>query len=88
MPDHVQMLLSVPPKHAVSQVVGCIKGKSAIHLARTYGGRRRNFVGQHFWARGCFLSTVGRDEAAVRAYIKNQEQEDKRFEQLEMFDGS
>jgi putative transposase len=82
------MLLSVPPKYAVSQVVGYIKGKSAIHLARTYGGRRRNFVGQHFWARGYFVSTVGRDEAVVRAYIKNQEQEDKRLEQLEMFNGS
>ena len=88
MPDHVHMLLSVPPKYAVSQVVGYIKGKSAIHLARTYGGRRRKFVGQHFWARGYFVSTVGRDEAAVRAYIKNQEQEDKRLEQLEMFHGS
>ncbi len=55
MPDHVHMLLSVPPKYAVSQVVGYIKGKSAIHLARTYGGRRRNFVGQHFWARGYFV---------------------------------
>ena len=88
MPDHVHMLLSVPPKYAVSQVVGYIKGKSAIHLARTYGGRRRNFVGQHFRARGYFVSTVGRDEAAVRAYIKNQEQEDKRLEQLEMFNGS
>ena len=88
MPDHVHMLLSVAPKYAVSQVVGHIKGKSAIHLARTYGGRRRNFVGQHFWARGYFVSTVGRDEAAVRAYIKNQEQEDKRLEQLEMFNRS
>ena len=88
MPDHVHMLLSVPPKYAVSQVVGYIKGKSAIHLARTYGGRKRNFVGQHFWARGYFVSTVGRDEAAVRAYIQNQEQEDKRLEQLEMFNGS
>lgn len=88
MPDHVHMLLSVPPKYAVSQVVGYIKGKSAIHLARTYGGRRRNFVGQHFWARGYFVSTVGRDAAVVRAYIKNQEQEDKRLEQLEMFNGS
>ena len=82
------MLLSVPPKYAVSQVVGYIKGKSAIHLARTHGGRRGNFVGQHFWARGYFVSTVGRDEAAVRAYIQNQEQEDKRLEQLEMFNGS
>ena len=88
MRDHVHMLLSVPPKHAVSQGVGYIKGKSAIHLARTYGGRRRNFVGQHFWARGYFVSTVGRYEAAVRAYIKNQEQEGKRLEQLEMFNGS
>ncbi|MBK8091188.1 MAG: IS200/IS605 family transposase [Verrucomicrobiaceae bacterium] len=88
MPDHVHMLLSVPPKYAVSQVVGYIKGKSAIHLARAYGGRRRNFVGQHFWARGYFVSTVGRDEAGVRAYIQNQEQEDKRLEQLEMFNGS
>lgn len=71
VPDHVHMLLSVPLKHAVSQVVGYLKGKRAIHLARTYGGRRRNFVGQHFWARGYFVSTVGRDEAAVRAYIQN-----------------
>ena len=87
MADHVHMLLSVPPKYAVSQVVGYIKGKSAIHLARTYGGKRRNFVGQNFWARGYFVSTVGRDEAAVRAYIQRQEQEDKRLEQLEMFNG-
>ena len=61
MPDHVHMLLSIPPKHAVSQVVGYIKGKSAIHMARVYGERRRNFVGQHFWARGFFVNTVGRD---------------------------
>ena len=84
MPDHVPMLLSVPPKYAVSQVVGYIKGKSAIHLARTYGGRRRNFVGQHFWARGYFVSTVGADEAVVRAYIRNQEAEDTRLDQLEL----
>jgi putative transposase len=55
MPDHVHMLLSIPPKYAVSQVVGFIKGKSAIHLARVYGERKRNFVGQHFWARGFFV---------------------------------
>ena len=82
MPDHVHMLLSIPPKHPVSQVVGFIKGKSAIHLARTYGERRRNFVGQHFWARGFFVSTVGRDEAVIRQYIQNQEKEDARQEQL------
>src|SRR5450759_4348748 len=60
MPDHVHMLLSIPPKYAVSQVVGFIKGKSAIHLARVYGERKRGFVGQSFWARGYFVSTVGR----------------------------
>ena len=66
MPDHVHMMISIPPKYAVSQVVGFIKGKSAIHLARVYGERKRNFVGQHFWARGYFVSTVGRDEAVIR----------------------
>ena len=72
MPDHVHMLLAVPPKYAVAQVVGYIKGKSAIHIARVYAGRRRNFVGQHFWARGYWVSTVGRDEASVRRYIQEQ----------------
>jgi putative transposase len=67
MPDHVHMLLSIPPKYAVSQVVGFIKGKSAIHLARVYGERKRNFVGQHFWARGLFVTTVGRDEEGSEA---------------------
>ena len=85
MLDHVHMMISIPPKYAVSQVVGFIKGKSAIHLARTYAERKRNFVGQHFWARGYFVSTVGRDEAAIREYIKNQEQEDKRLDQLNLW---
>jgi len=80
MPDHVHMLLSIPPKYAVSQVVGFIKGKSAIHIARVYGERKRNFVGEHFWARGFFVSTVGRDEKAVRDYIKHQEVEDERMD--------
>jgi len=71
MPDHVHMLLSIPPKYAVSQVVGFIKGKSAIHLARVYGERKRSFVGQYFWARGFFVNTVGREEEAIRAYIRN-----------------
>ena len=82
MPDHVHMLIAIPPKHAVAQVVGYIKGKSAIHLARVYGERKRNFVGQHFWARGYFVSTVGRDEVAIREYIRNQENEDIRLDQL------
>ena len=85
MPDHVHMLIAIPPKYAVSQVVGYIKGKSAIHLARVYGERKRNFVGQHFWARGYFVSTVGRDEAQIRDYIRHQEQEDQRLDQLRMW---
>jgi len=84
MADHVHMLISIPPKYAVSQVIGYIKGKSAIHIARVYGERKRNFVGQHFWARGYFVSTVGRDEALIRDYIRHQEHEDKRLEQMEL----
>jgi putative transposase len=78
-------LISIPPKYAVSQVIGFIKGKSAFHLARVYGERKRNFVGQNFWARGYFVSTVGRDEEVVREYIRKQEKEDERFEQLSLF---
>jgi putative transposase len=84
MPDHVHMMLSIPPKYSVAQVVGYIKGKSAIHIARTFSERKRNFVGQHFWARGYFVSTVGRDEAVIREYIRNQEAEDKRMDQLRL----
>ena len=85
MADHVHMLIVIPPKYAVSQVIGYIKGKSAIHLARVYGERKRNFVGQHFWARGYFVSTVGRDEALIREYIRHQEREDQRLEQLHLW---
>jgi putative transposase len=85
MSDHVHMLLSIPPKYAVSEVVGYMKGKSAIHLARTYGEQKQNFAGQRFWARGYFVSTVGRDETAIREYIRNQEIEDKRLDQLRMW---
>ena len=84
-PDHVHMLISIPPKYAVSQVVGFLKGKSAIHIARVYGERKRNFVGQSFWARGFFVSTVGRGETVIREYIKNQEVEDNRLEQLNLW---
>ena len=83
--DHVHMLISIPPKYAVSQVIGFIKGKSAIHLARVYGGQKRNFVGQHFWARGYFVSTVGRNEEVIREYIKNQEAQDKHLDQLNLW---
>jgi len=82
MPDHVHMMISIPPKYSAAQVVGYTKGKSAIHVAREFGERKRNFVGQHFWARGYFVSTVGRDAAVIREYIRRQEVEDKRRDQL------
>ncbi|MCZ6674066.1 MAG: IS200/IS605 family transposase [Verrucomicrobia bacterium] len=83
-PDHVHMLISIPPKYAVSQVIDYIKGKSAIHIARRYMERKRNFVGQHFWARGYFVSTVGRDEELIREYIRHQEHEDRRIDQINL----
>jgi len=86
MLDHVHMLISVPPKYAVAQVVGFMKGKSAIHIARTFMGRERNFTGQHFWARGYFVSTIGKDEKAIGDYIKKQEEEDRRLDQLKIFE--
>ena len=86
MADHVHMLLSIPPKYSVSGVVGFIKGKSAIAIARNFMDRAKNFVGQNFWARGYYVSTVGRDEAQIREYIREQEKEDKRLEQLKIFE--
>ena len=83
--DHVHVLISIPPKYSVVQVVGYMKGKSAIHIARTYLGQRKNYSGMNFWARGYFVSTVGADEEVVRAYIREQEQEDQRVEQLQLF---
>ena len=85
MSDHVHMMISIPPKYSVAQVVGYIKGKSAIYITRNFGERRRNFVGQHFWARGYFVSTVGRDEAVIRDYIRQQETEDRRQDQRDLF---
>jgi putative transposase len=79
LPDQVPMRIAIPPKYAVSQGIGFIQGKSGIHRAPVYGERKRNFVGQHFWARGYWVSTVGRDEAVIREYIRAQEQEATRF---------
>ena len=84
MKDHVHICLSVPPKYSVSNVVGFVKGKSAITIARHFGGRQRNFTGEVFWARGYFVSTVGLDEEMVRAYIRHQEQEDERYDQMKL----
>ena len=77
MTDHVHMLIQIPPKHSVSSVIGYMKGKSAIWIARNWYGRQRNFGGEHFWARGYYVSTVGRDEAVIRNYIATQEQRDQ-----------
>ena len=82
--DHVPMCISIPPKYAVSGIVGYIKGKSAIAIAREFEGRRRNYTGSSFWARGYFVSTVGLDEQVVREYIRRQEEEDERLEQLNL----
>ena len=84
MSDHIHMCISIPLKYSVSNVVGYIKGKSAIGIARHIMGKSRNFSGENFWARGYFVSTVGLDEAMVRAYIREQEKEDERYEQLKL----
>jgi len=83
MADHVHMLISIPPKYSVAQVVGYIKGKSAIHIARVYMGRRENYVGENFWARGYYVSTVGRNEEQIRRYIKRQEESDKQMDRIQ-----
>lgn len=82
--DHVHVYIAIPPKYAVAQVVRFIKGKSAIHIARQFAGRVRNFTGENFWARGYFASTVGRDEELIRNYIRWQEHEDRRLDQLKL----
>ncbi len=81
-PDHVHMMISIPPKYSVAQVIGYIKGKSAIHIARQFENRRRNHAGHHFWARGYFVSTVGSDEEVIRRYIQSHEIEDQRQDQV------
>ncbi|MDD2466809.1 MAG: IS200/IS605 family transposase [Desulfobulbus sp.] len=86
MPDHVHILLSMPPKYSFAQIAGFIKGKSAIPIARNFQGRKKNFVGRNFWAQGYYVSTVGKDEDAVMAYIQHQEKEDKRLDPLNLFE--
>ncbi len=84
MRDHIHMLLMIPPKYSVANTIGFLKGKSAIRIFRGYLQVKRNFTGRHFWARGYCVSTVGLDEQMIRAYIKNQEREEKRQEQLRL----
>ncbi len=83
--DHVHVLVSIPPKYSVAQVVGYVKGKSAIWVARMMG-RQRNFLGQNFWARGYCVSTIGLDEVTIQEYIRTREEVDKKLDQLKMFD--
>ena len=82
--DHVHVLISIPQKYSVASVIGYIKGKSAIYIARNFSNRRQNFVGKTFWARGFYVTSVGLDGDAVRSYIKNQEKEDQRIDQLKL----
>ena len=81
-PDHIHVLISIPPKYSVVQVVGFMKGKSAIYIARTYLGQKKNYGGMHFWARGYYVSTVGADEEVIRNYIRNQDKEDQKLDEL------
>ena len=83
MPDHVHMVISIPPKYSVSSVIGYIKGKSAIAIARDFEGCQRNFTGRHFWARGYFVSTVGMNEEAIKKYVENQMSEDIRLDKMD-----
>jgi putative transposase len=83
--DHVHMMIRIPPKRSVSLVVGYIKGKSAVRVARDFMGRHRNFRGYHFWARGYFVSTVGIDERTIREYIRQQEKNDQKLDQQRLF---
>ena len=75
--DHVHMCIEIPPKHAVASVIGFLKGKSAIAIARQFGGKQRNFEGENFWARGYAVSTVGFEEEVVRRYIREQDVSDR-----------
>jgi putative transposase len=84
-PDHVHILISIPPKHSVSSVVGFLKGKSSIWIAQNIANKAKNFVGHKFWARGYFVSTVGADEAIIKSYIQNQEEQEKRLEAVNLF---
>ena len=84
MPDHVHMLVSIPPKYSVAEVIGFIKGKSSIWIAQNIERKAKNFTGHKFWARGYFVSTVGRDEETIRAYIRNRELQDRQMDQLEL----
>jgi putative transposase len=80
MPDHIHLVLSVPPKYRIAMVMGYLKGKSAIHIHRQLQGVKQGFTGKHFWSRGYCVSTIGMDEETIRAYVRNQEELEKQEE--------
>ncbi|NKC03103.1 IS200/IS605 family transposase [Brucella haematophila] len=87
MPDHVHILISIPPKYSVAHIVGFLKGKTALYVANEYA-KKRKYRGYHFWARGYFVSTTGYDEQVVRRYIRNQEKAGKDSDQADLFKGA
>lgn len=88
MPDHVHMLISIPPKQSISTIVGFLKGKSSIWVAQNIANKQKNFAGHKFWARGYFVTTVGVNEEIVRKYVQNQESDDKKLDELNLFNRS
>ena len=83
--DHIHIVISIPPKYSVSHVIGFLKGKSAIYVARNFNGKKKNFSGEHFWARGYFVSTIGKDEQMIKEYVRRQQEEDRRVDQLKFY---
>lgn len=84
--DHVHLVLSFPPKHSISEIVGYLKGKSAIRVFNRHDKMKRRYWGRHFWAQGYCVSTVGLDEEKIRKYVRWQLERDRRMDQLEMLD--
>lgn len=81
-PDHVHMLISIPPKYSVSQVMGCLKGKSSLMIFDRHANMKYRYGNRHFWCRGYYVDTVGRNKKAIAEYIRNQLQEDIANDQL------
>jgi len=82
--DHVPICISIPPKYAVPNVAGNLRRESAMQTVRKFGARRKDFTDEHLWARGYLVSTVALDASMVRAYIRNQEDEDERYHQMKL----
>ena len=83
-PDHIHMLLKIPPKYSVAQIMGYLKGKSSLMIFEKYANMKYKYGNRHFWCRGYYVDTVGRNKNAIAKYIQNQIQEDKLAEQISM----